>query len=83
MPTNEYACDQCGSTKVSVRAWFDWDIIKQEWVRDYSSDTTWCDDCGDDLPITARPITDLKTIAQIAIAREKESTQHDNTSPTS
>ena len=68
----EYCCADCGSTEVMVEAYCYWDNVTQRFAHYETADDGWdnCSDCGHDRG-EFRPITDLKTLARIAIKREE------------
>ena len=69
----EYYCESCGGTAITAEAHCYWDNVKQDFsyydVADQGYD--YCADCEDRTATEFRPITDLKTLAQIAIKREE------------
>lgn len=68
----EYCCTDCGGTNVSSDAWCSWDNATQDFANFEVADEgfDYCADCGHD-GAEFRPITDVKTLAQIAIKREE------------
>ena len=68
----ELYCTDCGSTNVKSFADCEWDVVTQSFSYfDVHSDDDYCADCEDRATGKFRPITDLKTLAQIAIKREE------------
>ena len=74
-PPEEYCCTECGSTNVIVEAYCYWDNVKQDFADFEAADEGWdnCADCGNDRG-EFRPITDVKTLAQIAIQTSERKT---------
>ena len=72
----EYYCVGCGSTDITVEAYCDWDNVTQDWqyagVVDEGYD--YCADCEDQSTGAFRAITDVKTLAQIAIGKSERKT---------
>ena len=71
-PPEEYCCTNCGGTDITVEAYCYWDSVAQMWVHDQviSEGYDHCMDCDHERG-EFRPITDVKTLAQIAINREE------------
>ncbi len=71
-PPEEYYCIACGGTNITVEAYCYWDNVKQDFADFETADAGWdnCADCGHD-GADFRPITDVKTLAQIAIKKEE------------
>jgi len=71
-PPEEYYCTDCGGTNITVEAYCYWDNVTQTFAHFEAADEGWdnCTDCGHD-GADFRPITDVKTLAQIAINREE------------
>jgi len=72
-PPEEFYCTGCGSTDMTSEAYCYWDNVTQSYadfeVVDEGND--WCEACSSHRTGDFRPITDLKTLAQIAIKREE------------
>ena len=68
----EFYCTECGGTDISSEAWCAWDKFEQKFAHFDVADAgyDYCADCGHDRA-EFRPITDVKTLAQIAIRREE------------
>ena len=70
----EYYCTDCGGTNIVAEASCSWDITTQKWayfeVEDEGYD--YCHDCNDQCIGGFRPITDVKSLAQIAINKQEE-----------
>ena len=68
----EYYCTACGGTNIIVEAHCYWNNVKQDFADFEPAESGWdnCADCGND-GAEFRPITDVKTLAQIAINREE------------
>ena len=71
-PPEEYYCTACGGTNIIAEAYCSWDSVAQMWVFDQVIDEgyDYCTDCEDSAG-EFRPITDVKTLAQIAIKKEE------------
>jgi len=80
-PIERY-CTDCGSTDVELDATCKWDAVKQEFV-DYSPGASgivadvlkgledqWCNTCSKKTTAEVRYVTDLQTLAKIAIHKE-------------
>jgi len=74
-PPEEYYCTICGGTGLTVEAYCRWDNVTQTFAHHELADEgyDYCRDCNDQCRGDFRPITDVKTLAQIAI--KKEATQ--------
>ena len=72
-PPEEYYCTNCGGTNIIVEAYCVWDNVDQKWVHDEVMDEgyDYCSDCNEQTAGSFRPVTDVKTLAQIAINREE------------
>jgi hypothetical protein len=68
----EYYCTACGSTAVVSQAECKWDNVTQDFTGFYVADEgyDYCTECGHD-GAEFRPITDVKTLAQIAIIKSE------------
>ena len=68
----EYYCTACGSTAVVSQAECKWDNVTQDFTGFYVADEgyVYCTECGHD-GAEFRPITDVKTLAQIAIIKSE------------
>lgn len=73
MPEGFY-CTTCGGTNIQVEAECKWDEVRQDWghfeVKDGGYDH--CYDCDGECDADFREITDLKTLARIAIHTEEQ-----------
>jgi hypothetical protein len=71
----EFFCTDCGGTNIIAEATCYWDITTQKWAHFEVADEGWdnCADCGHD-GADFRTITDIKSLAQIAI-KKQEATQ--------
>ena len=69
----KYVCERCGSDNVSSEAYVNWNTRTQSWVFDVHIDegTDWCNDCEEETTLDYVPITDLRTLAEYTIAKEK------------
>ena len=65
----EYYCTACGGTGIIMDATCHWDTTKQEFVDLCVSDQDiqWCYTCEAETTVDERQITDVKTLAKIAI----------------
>ena len=72
MPEGFY-CTTCGGTNIQVEAEAEWDAVRQEWhLCDITIGGSWfCYDCDGQCDADFRDITDLKTLARIAIHTEE------------
>lgn len=72
LPPQEFCCTACGGTNVVAEAYCSWDRLEQMWVHEEFVDEGYdhCADC-ENSAAEFRPITDVKTLAQIAINREE------------
>ena len=70
--SEEYYCTSCGGTDIAIEAYCQWDVTTQDWayldLRDEALAS--CGDCYSETT-AFRPITDVKTLAQIAIKKEE------------
>ena len=68
----KYVCDFCGADDTAhTEGFLDWDVPSQNWVFSGHTDAPlWCA-CGGDNCFTETPVTDVKTLAQIAIKQEE------------
>jgi hypothetical protein len=73
MPEGFY-CTTCDGTNIQVEAEAEWDAVRQEWqIFDITLDGSWfCSDCDGQCDADFREITDLKTLARIAIHTEEQ-----------
>ena len=71
--SKEYYCTSCGGTDVSLEGYCYWDSVEQKFVHYETSDEgqDYCTDCEDHIIGDFRSITDVKTLAQIAIKKEE------------
>ena len=69
----EFFCTECDGTDIIAEAYCSWDITTQKWAYYSVSDEGWdsCADCGHDSS-DYRPVTDIKSLAQIAINKQEE-----------
>jgi len=69
----KFVCKTCGSDNVSTEAHVNWDTSKQAWVLDQlvCEAINWCDDCIEETTLDYVPVTDLRTLAECTIAKEK------------
>ena len=69
----ELYCTDCGSTNILSEAYCSWDTIAQKYAYFEVTDEGWdsCADCGHDAAMF-RPVTDVKTLAQLAINKQEE-----------
>ena len=69
----EYYCTDCGGTDITVEAYCYWDNVAQTFAHFETADEgyDYCADCEDQCRGDFRPITDVKTLAQIAIQKEE------------
>jgi hypothetical protein len=72
----EYYCTDCGGTDITVEAYCSWDNVEQKFAHFETADEgyDYCADCEDERKGAFRPITDVKTLAQIAIAKSERRT---------
>ncbi|MDB4725586.1 hypothetical protein OAF44_03595 [Akkermansiaceae bacterium] len=72
-PPEEYYCTNCGGPNITVEAYCVWDNVEQKFAHFETADEgyDYCADCEDQAHGDFRPITDVKTLAQIAIEREE------------
>jgi hypothetical protein len=40
-----FLCERCGSKRVTLDAWAEWDVDQQEWVLGATYDQTYCHKC--------------------------------------
>ena len=68
----KYVCDFCGADDTAhTEGFLDWDVPSQSWVfLAHGHSPFWCS-CGGEDCFTETPVTDLKTLAQIAIKQEE------------
>ena len=72
-PPEEYYCTNCGGTNITSEAYCYWDNVKQDFA-DFevaAEGYDYCAGCEDRAAGEFRPITDVKTLAQIAIKKEE------------
>lgn len=69
----KFVCETCGSDNVSTEAYVDWDTSKQAWVLDQlvCEGLNWCSNCCEETTLDYVPVTDLRTVAEYTIAKEK------------
>ena len=69
----KWICERCGSDEVNMAAFVNWDTPRQEWVFQafVESWEAFCMHCRDDREIDWVPVTDLRTVAEYTIAKEK------------
>ena len=69
----KFVCERCGSDSVETEAWVGWDTSKQTWVLNslVCEGTDWCHDCDGETAFNYVPVTDLRTLAEYTIAKEK------------
>ena len=69
----KYCCTACGGTNITVEAYCVWDNVEQKFAHYEVVDEgyDYCVDCEDQRTGAFFPITDVKTLAQIAIKREE------------
>ena len=72
-PPEEYYCTNCGGTTVVTEAYCHWNPVNQCWELDTVMDGgyDYCNGCADETNGSFRPITDVKTLAQIDIKKEE------------
>jgi hypothetical protein len=74
-PPEEFYCTDCGGTDITVKteAYCHWDNVEQKFVHFKTADEgyDYCTDCADQATGAFRPITDVKTLAQIAIKKDE------------
>ena len=72
----EYYCVGCGSTDIIIEAHCYWDNVTQGYADFQLSDEgrDWCTECEDQSTGAFRAITDIKTLAQIAIVKSERKT---------
>jgi hypothetical protein len=72
----EYYCTDCGGTDITVEAYCSWDNVEQKFAHFETADEgyDYCADCEDERKGAFRPITDVKTLAQIAIVKSERRT---------
>jgi hypothetical protein len=72
-PPEEFYCTVCGGTNITVEAYCQWDNVEQKFAHFETADEgyDYCADCGDRAEGEFRRITDVKTLAQIAIKKEE------------
>jgi hypothetical protein len=73
---DEFYCTDCGGTDITVEAYCSWDNVEQKFAHFETADEgyDYCADCEDQRKGAFRPITDVKTLAQIAIAKSERRT---------
>jgi hypothetical protein len=72
----EVYCTGCGSTDITCEAICYWDNVTQSYADFQVSDegNDWCGACSSRGRCDFRPITDVKTLAQIAIVKSERKT---------
>ena len=72
-PPEEFYCTDCGGTDITAEAYCYWDNVEQNWAyyEVVAEGYDYCVDCEDQRTGAFRPITDVKTLAQIAIKKEE------------
>jgi hypothetical protein len=72
----EYYCTSCGSTDVIAEADCYWDNVTQKWAgfEVVYEGSDWCEACSSQRTGAFRPISDIKTLAQIAIVKSERRT---------
>ena len=76
-PPEEFYCTTCNGTDITAEAYCVWDSVEQKWAHYevVEEGYDYCETCMDQTTGSFRPITDVKTLAQIAIKQnEKEKT---------
>ena len=65
----EFYCPTCGGTNITSDARCKWDVVEQKFVLDYASrdEYDYCNDCNDQVDADFREVTDVKTLAMLAI----------------
>lgn len=53
-----YVCAYCGSSKVLLDAWAEWDTAAQEWVLSSTSTTEFCEKCDGETRLTEVELLD-------------------------
>ena len=78
MPEQIY-CTECGSTDIVYDADCKWDVVKQDFVDfdPVGRSSQFCRICADEVFCEWREVTDVKTLAKIAIHKGDN---HDHTS---
>lgn len=69
----EFYCTTCGGTDITVEAYCYWDTAEQKFAHFETVDEgyDYCTDCDEQTAGSFRPVTDVKTLAQIAIKKEE------------
>ena len=66
--SKEFYCPDCGGTNLTVDAQCNWDVVEQEFVLDSFLDGyDFCNDCAEQVNGDWREVTDVKTLAKLAI----------------
>ena len=77
----EYYCERCDGTDITTSTHADcrWDVVKQDFVEFslYDEGTDYCNTCKGESDCYWREVTDVKTLAKIAIHKGDN---HDRTS---
>jgi hypothetical protein len=70
---DEFYCTDCGGTDITVEAYCSWDNVEQKFAHFETADEgyDYCADCEDQRKGAFRPITDVKTLARIAIQKDE------------
>ena len=65
----EFYCTDCGGTNLTADAYCNWDVVKQTFVLHSASRDSYdyCNDCGEEVGADFREVTDVKTLAKLAI----------------
>lgn len=69
----KFVCKTCGGDNVSTEAYANWDTPKQAWVLDelVCEGLNFCGDCSEERDLDYVPVTDLRTLAECTIEKEK------------
>ena len=70
----EFFCTECDSTDINAEAFCYWDITIQKWsyYEVINDGYDYCNDCKEERIGGFRPITDVKSLARIAINKQEE-----------
>jgi len=71
MPKELY-CPDCGGTDLTVDGYCNWDVVEQKFVLYGPSrdEYDFCEDCSVHVHSEWREVTDVKTLARLAIHKE-------------